>query len=234
MRGFTIDRVCPSAKPADRGNAIYDPSIHKQRALIRAVAQESEVDYRELIYRPQGEHESFSKLPSSNTLAAPFTCPKEPTDIVHIPTLENAAMHNYDEDIAAWADEQAQLLRASRFDQLDVAHLADEIEGVGKSEERDLADHLAVLMAHLLQWQYQADRRSASWKSTIRAQRASAAYVLHTSPSLVSTTRESRWLGLVWQHALARAINETGLNAFPEQCPWSLSDQVLRDGWLPD
>jgi hypothetical protein len=128
----------------------------------------------------------------------------------------------------------ASRLPLPRSNALDVAHLADEIEDVGKSEQRDLADHLAVLMAHLLQWQYQADRSGIRWESTIRMQRASAIYVLHTSPSLGRKTGESVWFGMVWEHAIAQAINETGLNAFPEQCPWSLSEQVLRNGWLPD
>ncbi len=40
----------------------------------------------------------------------------------------------YEDDVVAWATEQASLLRAGRLDQLDRAHLAEEIEDVGKSE----------------------------------------------------------------------------------------------------
>jgi hypothetical protein len=61
----------------------------------------------------------------------------------------------YDEDVVAWAQEQARLLRAGRFDQLDLQHLADEIEDVGKSEQRELANRMAVLLGHLLKWQHQ-------------------------------------------------------------------------------
>jgi hypothetical protein len=43
-------------------------------------------------------------------------------------------MIRYDQDIIAWANEQASLLRAGRFDQVDILHLAEEIEDVGKSE----------------------------------------------------------------------------------------------------
>jgi len=48
-------------------------------------------------------------------------------------------MTGYDQDIIAWANEQASLLRTGQFDQLDIAHLAEEIEDVGKSEQRELA-----------------------------------------------------------------------------------------------
>lgn len=44
----------------------------------------------------------------------------------------------YEQDIVAWAREQAALLRAGRVDLLDLEHIADEIEDVGKSEQREL------------------------------------------------------------------------------------------------
>ena len=58
----------------------------------------------------------------------------------------------YENDIVAWANEQARLLRASRFDLLDLEHLAEEIEDVGRSEQRELANRMAVLLAHPLKW----------------------------------------------------------------------------------
>ena len=77
---------------------------------------------------------------------------------------------NYEADIMAWAQEQARLLRARRFDALDIEHLAEEIEDVGKSEQRELENRMAVLLAHLLKWQHQPARRGSSW-ATIRHQR---------------------------------------------------------------
>ena len=57
---------------------------------------------------------------------------------------------SYEVDVVAWANEQAEFLRAGRFDQLDREHLAEEIEDVGKSEQRELANRMAALLAHLL------------------------------------------------------------------------------------
>ena len=31
-----------------------------------------------------------------------------------------------------------------------------------------------------------------------------------------------------------QAANETGLDCFPEDCPWSIEAEVLKEGWLPD
>ena len=52
----------------------------------------------------------------------------------------------YDIDIVAWANEQARLIRAGRFDLLDLEHIAEEIEDVGKSEQRELARCLVAVV----------------------------------------------------------------------------------------
>lgn len=54
----------------------------------------------------------------------------------------------YEADVVAWANQQARLIRAGRFDLLDLEHIAEEIEDVGKSEQRELARRMAVLLAH--------------------------------------------------------------------------------------
>lgn len=56
----------------------------------------------------------------------------------------------YEIDIIAWANEQAALLRAGKLSDIDIAQIAEEIEDVGKSERRELASRMAVLLAHLL------------------------------------------------------------------------------------
>lgn len=143
-------------------------------------------------------------------------------------------MQTYDKDINAWANEQARLLRAGRFDLLDIEHIAGEIEDVGKSEQRELASRMAVLMAHLLKWMFQKDRRGASWEKTIKAQRKEISYALDESPSLIPKLQEPRWLDMVWARAVAQAVNETGLDCFPDECPWTIQDEILSEKWLPE
>lgn len=143
-------------------------------------------------------------------------------------------MQTYEKDINAWANEQARLLRAGRFELLDVEHIAGEIEDVGKTEQRELASRTAILLAHLLKWKYQPERRGASWEKTITAQRKEISYALEESPSLAPKLQEPRWLDMVWSRAVAQAVNETGLDCFPDECPWAVQDEVLVQGWLPD
>ncbi len=144
-------------------------------------------------------------------------------------------MNAYEKDIVAWANEQAQLLRAGRFDLLDIKHLAEEIEDVGKSEQRELASRMAVLLAHLLKWQFQPAFRSASWQSTIAVQRKRVRLRLDRTPSLKPMLSDPDWREEIWIDAIDAAMKDTGLSAqaFPQSWSWSVED-VLSDGFLPD
>jgi hypothetical protein len=138
----------------------------------------------------------------------------------------------YETDIVAWANEQAEFIRAGQYDQLDLTHLAEEIEDVGKSEQREIMSRMAVLLAHLLKWEYQSDKRTNSWGRTIKNQRELVNRALVRTPSLKPQISNPEWIADAWVDALAIAEKETGLEVFPDACPWDLS-QVLITGWLP-
>ena len=139
----------------------------------------------------------------------------------------------YEKDIVAWANEQASFIRAGRFDLLDLENIAEEIEDVGKSEQRELSTRMVVLLAHLLKWQLQPARRGASWRATISAQRQDIAFALKETPSLKTRLSNDEWIAVAWAKAVAQAIGETGLENFPESLPWGINE-VLKDGWLPE
>lgn len=138
----------------------------------------------------------------------------------------------YETDVFAWANEQAALIRARRFDLLDIENIAEEILDVGKSEKREIASRMIVLLGHLLKWKHQPGKRGSSWERTIRTQRKDVLYCLKEAPSLKPQLSNSEWMDLVWNKAVALAENETGLDDFPEICPWDMND-VLTEGWLP-
>jgi hypothetical protein len=138
----------------------------------------------------------------------------------------------YVKDVVAWSQEQAALLRAGDFGALDLEHIAEEIEDVGKSEQRELASRMAVVLAHLLKWQFQPDRRGMSWQRTIKEQRRAIAAHLEENPSLRASLTNPNWLVGVWADAVTKAIAETGLAEFPDDCPWSVA-QVLASEFYP-
>lgn len=141
---------------------------------------------------------------------------------------------SYEQDVVAWANEQAGFIRAGLLDKLDLVHIAEEIEDVGKSEKRELASRMAVLLAHLLKWQFQPELREtgSSWIQTITEQRIRIAVALKTTPSLKPVLEDEDWQIEWWLDARSQARKETGIPSFPMACPWTMSD-VLIEGWLP-
>jgi hypothetical protein len=139
----------------------------------------------------------------------------------------------YETDLVAWAREQADLARRGSVNSLDLANIAEELEGMVRSEHRALASQLERLMAHLLKWRYQPQRRSRSWRGSIRDSRTQIERLLAGSPSLGGEMH-----GLVeeeYPRAVRWASDETGIGwrAFPADCPWTQAE-LLDPDFLPD
>ena len=141
-------------------------------------------------------------------------------------------MPAYDEDICAWAFEQARFLREGRFELLDIEHLADEIEDVAKAELRELTKQMSALLGHLLKWYYLRAERTGSRSALIEAQRLRIADILEDSPSLRAEIDEPGTAQVIWADALAQAATDSGRDLFPSECPWPIDD-VLSEDWLP-
>ncbi|PQQ36278.1 DUF29 domain-containing protein [Photorhabdus luminescens] len=139
----------------------------------------------------------------------------------------------YETDVIAWANEQAALLRAGKFSEIDIVNIAEEIEDVGKSEKRELASRIAVLLSHLLMWQFQPGRRGSSWQRTIKEQRKALALHIKETPSLKSTIADENWFAKVWSDAVSSAVDETWLDMFPNECVWNIN-QILSQEFYPD
>lgn len=55
----------------------------------------------------------------------------------------------YRDDLAAWARQQAELLRDRRFADLDLEHLLGEVEDLGESEFRSVRSLARTIVEHL-------------------------------------------------------------------------------------
>jgi hypothetical protein len=137
----------------------------------------------------------------------------------------------YEGDFAAWAEAQAEALRAGRLDVLDLEHLAEEIGDLSNRERDAIESHLETLVMHLLKWRYQPNRRSRSWEATIKVARRNIAKLLRRSPSLRRDLPAS--LDEVYPNSRIRAAVATRLpdDVFPDTCPFTL-DQVSGE-WMP-
>ncbi|MGH9627003.1 MAG: DUF29 domain-containing protein, partial [Bryobacteraceae bacterium] len=95
----------------------------------------------------------------------------------------------YESDFHAWAFEEARKLRAG--EPVDVNNIAEELEDLGRSQQQQLVNRLAVLLAHLLKWEYQSDKRTPSWNATIKEQRIRINRLVDKMPSLKAAWTEA-------------------------------------------
>lgn len=148
--------------------------------------------------------------------------------------LEQPKATPYEEDFYLWLMEQAEHLRQGHFNELDLENLAEEVESIGRSDKREVYNRLTVLLTHLLKLEFQPEKRTRSWRSTLREQRRQLKLVFKDSPSLEKTYVLSVF-DAVYQDARQDAKEETGLNleTFPDTCPYSLA-QVLDKDFFPE
>ena len=137
----------------------------------------------------------------------------------------------YERDFYAWANEQAELLRSGRLGEADIAHIAEEIEIMGKREKRELANRLAILLLHLLKWQFQPTRRGNSWRLSIANNRDRLLSHLEDNPSLRASVPAALSEG--YRYARRDAARQTKLDeaTFPMICPWTFEQILDPDFW---
>jgi len=135
-------------------------------------------------------------------------------------------MTKYETDFHQWAFEQAQRLRSG--EPVDVENVAEELETLGRSEERELTNRLAVLLQHMLKCDRQPERRNASWEGTIKEQRRQIARLLEENPSLKPKLPD--YLEDAYATAVTFASIGTGVieEDFPARCRYAI-DEILPE-----
>ncbi len=138
---------------------------------------------------------------------------------------------SYENDYCAWAETNANLLRQGKWAEVDVAHLIEELDDVGKSERRSLESFVGNVLMHLLKWRFQPGLCGTSWRRSIRNGRREAAKVLRDSPSLRPLLPQI--VAAEYPAAREDAADETGLplETFPQDCPFSLEQVLAEDFW---
>jgi len=154
-------------------------------------------------------------------------------------TTKNAGKSNemdaatlYERDFYSWTQEQASAIRNGEQWRMDIDNILEEIEAMGRAEKRALRSKMSILLTHLIKWQYQPERRGASWRATIAHQRNAIEDLLRDSPGLKPMVADT--LSYAWASALRAAEAETGLDrkTFPKACPWGFA-QMLDEGFWP-
>ena len=142
----------------------------------------------------------------------------------------------YDDDFYAWTQHQARLLRAVKGSAadlpsgIDLDHLAEEIEDLGKAELRGVTSLIRQIMVHLI-------KAASETGSRARGHRRAEATAFQTdvpgyyAPSM----RQLIDMDAIWRKALKVAgtsLEEQGVALaadIPSSCPYSIDDLLSDD-----
>ncbi|MEH2226571.1 DUF29 domain-containing protein [Nostoc sp.] len=139
----------------------------------------------------------------------------------------------YNQDFLVWTQQQAECLKKGRWAELDVEHLVEELEALGRSEQKEFGSYLQVLLMHLLKCQYQPERKTKSWVNTISNCRNKIQDCLEDTPSLQRLLEDWEWIQKYYRRARRDAANETQkpIETFPFECPFTM-EQLLNTEFL--
>lgn len=142
---------------------------------------------------------------------------------------------SYDDDVYAWSQEQAAVLRrlaGTRRDlpnELDLDNIAEEIEDVGKTELHRVESFLELMLQHLLKLASVPDAQPARhWVQEVGLHHRAVLDEFRRSMS------QNIKLGRVWTAARVRAdaaLDQHGdalIAPLPEACPFSLDEMTAE------
>lgn len=140
-------------------------------------------------------------------------------------------MSLYDTDYLAWTRTQAEAVRRRSANEVDWDNLAEEIDDLGKAVTGELKSRYIVLIAHLLKWMFQPERRGASWETTIEQQRIAIEDHMISNPSLKSS--DADLFARAYRQARLKAARETKLDKrrFPEDPPFTAEQARDPEFW---
>jgi hypothetical protein len=146
----------------------------------------------------------------------------------------NAKMNSlYEQDFYAWCHHEAEILRELQPEGIDWVNVAEELEGMARSDKRALRSQLERLIMHLLKLQYAVSKRGGrSWGKSVLQARHEIEKLLDDSPSLRSEL--SGLIPKAYVTACRDAAYQMGLDGgtlFPKQCPWDVAALLDYDFW---
>jgi hypothetical protein len=134
----------------------------------------------------------------------------------------------YERDVLAWSQHQADLLRrlgrGERVNDIDWAHVAEEIEDVGLSELHSVESYLNLILVHLLKLHAWPERDACRhWRGEIAAFRNNAKR--RFAPSM----RQRIDVGTLYAEAHEQLRETDPTLQLPPANPFTLDDLLTQD-----
>ncbi|MFS8820118.1 DUF29 domain-containing protein [Synechococcus sp. W60.1] len=139
----------------------------------------------------------------------------------------------YDRDFYLWILDTAERLKKRDFDHLDLNHLIDEVESLGRSEKREILNRAEILLQHLLKRCYPPQPENyRGWELIVREQWRQLQRNLRDSPSLSQVLLEN--LPELLQETAETVQLEYPDSRIPSQLPVELTLSALlsESFWL--
>jgi hypothetical protein len=141
----------------------------------------------------------------------------------------------YETDHYRWLEEQAELLREGRLEDIDAMNLIEEFDELAVGERASVASHTETIVEHLLKLQFSpADRPRRGSRLTVTRHRARLSKQLTPTlrhlleGSLEEVFRDARRAAVI-----GLEVDRVPADRLPATCLYSL-DQILDPDWLPE
>ena len=134
----------------------------------------------------------------------------------------------YEQDETAWLEQTANLLAERRVAEVDLTNLCEYLGDMARREKREVLNRLITLITHLLKWERQPEKRTNSWRGTIRTQRRKLKQLLESG---MLHRHAGEVLAEAYHQAVMQAADETGLpcSVFPSESSVSLEEILNRE-----
>ena len=135
----------------------------------------------------------------------------------------------YEQDLLTWTQKQAEYLQKGHWSELDIENLIEELEALGRSEQKELSSYFQLLVMHLPK--YQTEKRHPSWNNTLSNCRDKIQDCLEDTPSLKRFLKDIEWIEKYYQRARRDAAKETqkSLQISPTECPYTIAQILDRE-----
>ena len=137
----------------------------------------------------------------------------------------------YEIDDYLWIQETVKLLKETRFNELDLENLIEELEDLGSEKKLAVQSLLQQIIRHLLlleYWDTEYERNRNHWESEIFSFRTQINDRM--TKNFHNYLREN--LPSIYQKSRKYVEKKSGLDTFPQICPYSL-EQLLDEDWFP-
>jgi hypothetical protein len=132
----------------------------------------------------------------------------------------------YTEDETAWLETMAALVRRRDLAGLDLDNLGEYLTDMALRDRREVKSRLVILLAHLLKWEFQPEKRSRSWRTTVLNQRQELSDLASRG---VLRVHAEAVLPEAYDNAVELAASETGKpkTSFPAACPYTIEQLFI-------